>query len=380
MRYYVPVVGLLAVMGFAAEAGAAIGWAGNVWPLHNSNHVPTGPINVYAQVWKGGTTDGGGQGAGISAELRYTTNLAPVQTVAMSFQGDVGNNDEYTAQVPQSALVGASYVDVTVVFKDETDQTTFEVTGDQANNPPPLRYNVTNALPNDVAVTFTLCMSGTPTASPPCVIGSAGVIGTWGAGVPMTLVSGELYTVTVTFPGGSNPSFEYKYKREGCTDWECCGNRSVNLPTDGTTAVVLPPDSYNYAPIACGLGATLSEDKEVCFQVCMDGISGAPPCLIGSGSQLTNWTTGVAMTEIGPGLYQACVTWPSGTPIPVNVEYKFKKDGCSSWESVANRQITIDNATAAGQTLTNTWDNGAGVCTPVGTQKTSWGRLKILYR
>jgi hypothetical protein len=381
IRYYVPALAIAGLLGLASQSSAAVGWAGNVWPLNGASVTPTGNVTVYAQVWKGGVTDAGGQGADLAAELRYTTNIGSQVTVAMGYHGDVGSNDEYSGDVPQSALSGASYVDVTVVFTDLTDMSTFEVTGDQNGHAPPLRYNVVNVLPNDIAVKFTMCMSGTATSGPPCVIGSAAQIGTWGSGVPMTNVSGDLYETTVVFPAGSNPAFEYKYKSDACNNWEFVGNRLVTLPTDGTATVNLNADSFNNAPLGCNLGQTLSADKSVCFQVCMDvgGPQGTGLCVIGSPSQLTSWGAGVTMTEIGPSLFQACVTFPAGTPLQ-SIEYKFKKDGCSTWESVANRVLAIDNNTPAEQTITDSWENGTGACAAVGTHHSSWGELKLLYR
>jgi hypothetical protein len=252
LRYSLSAICLLAALGFAANAQAAIGWAGNVWPLHNSIQVPTGPVTVYAQVWKGGVTDSPGQGAGISAELFYKTNIDPTElSVAMTYNGDVGNNDEYKGDVPQTALAGAAWVEVRVVFTDQSDNTTSTGVNDQNGNPPPQRYNITNVLPNDVSVTFTLCMSGTPTVGAPCVIGGAAPIGNWSTGVPMANVSGEQWTVAVVFPAGSNPAFGYKYKANACNDWEGASDRPVTLPTDGTTAVSLAMDSYNNAPMGC---------------------------------------------------------------------------------------------------------------------------------
>jgi len=376
------VAALAIVACLTGNAAATIGWAGNVWPLHNSNHLPTGPIDVYAQVWKEFVTDSPGQGADISAVLYYTPEGGAQQSVAMSYQGDVGNNDEYTAAVPQAALLGVSYVDVTVIFTDDTDGTQFEVTGDQANNPPPIRYNITSALPNDVDVTFTLCMSGNPTTSEPCVIGSAPEIGSWGTGVVMNPEGShpDLFTVTVTFAAGSNPSFEYKYQRDGCTDWEFIGNRMVTLPTDGTNAVMLDVDSWNDSPLGCDLGDVLAEPKVVCFRVCMDGVSyNGNTCVIGSTSELGSWSAGVVMGLIGADLYEACITFPAGLPVQT-VEYKFQKDDCSTWESVGNRSILIDNASPAMQTVSHTWDDGPGACQPVSVESSSWGRTKGLYR
>ena len=380
VRYYVPVLALLGVLVLCSQASASLGWAGNVYPNNGASVVPTGSVTVYAQTYKGGATDSPGQGADISAELRYTSNIAGQVIVPMSFQGDVGNNDEYKADIPQSALAGAAYVDVTVIFTDLTDNTTFEVTGDQNGHAPPIRYNVTNVLPNDVAVKFTMCMSGTGTSGPPCVIGSAAQIGTWGSGVSMSNVSGDLWNVTVVFPAGSNPAFEYKYKADACNNWEFVGNRAVTLPTDGSATVNLNADSFNNAPIGCNLGSTLAADKNVCFQVCLPpgGTTGAV-CVIGGPSQLTAWSTGVPMTQLAPNLYQACVTFPAGTAFQ-NVEYKFKKDDCGTWESVGNRSVNLDNSTPSEQTLTSSFDDTGAACAAVGVRRATWGKLKLIYR
>jgi hypothetical protein len=111
----------------------------------------------------------------------------------------------------------------------------------------------------------------------------------------------------------------------------------------------------------------------------MAGVTAPPVCVIGSGSQLSNWTTGVPMTLVGTDLYEACVTYLAGTPIQ-NVEYKFKKDDCATWESVDNHTLTIDNGSPATQTITSTWDNGPASCSPVFTHPGTWGQLKAIYR
>jgi len=373
---------LVAVACLSGSAFAAIDWAGNVYPLDGSAHLPTGPITTYAQVYKAGVTDPMGQGADLSAILYYTPEGGTQQSVAMTYLGDVGNNDEYTADIPQAALLGVAYVDVTVVFHDASDGSDFEVLGDQNGTPPPLRYNVTSALPNDVDVTFTMCMSGTPTAGDPCVIGSAPEIGSWVTGVNMVPEGSdpELWTVTVTFAAGSNPNFEYKYKADACATWEFVGNRLVSLPTDGTTTVVLGVDSFNNAPIGCGLGTTLDAPKEVCFQVCLESVMWTGgTCVIGSTAELTNWTTGVAMTEISPSLFEVCVTWPAGTPIQT-VEYKFKKDDCGTWEGVPNRTVDLNNDSPATQTIFHTFDDTPGTCGVVSVEPSSWGHVKGMYR
>ena len=372
---------LLLALG-AGNAAAAIGWAGNVWPNSGAIVVPTGPVDVYAQVWKGGVTDAGGQGAGIEAFCDLSADGGAITTVPVPYFGDVGSNDEYKLQIPQAMLMGASYVDVHIKFHDLTDDTWYTDVKDQANNSPPQRYNVTNVLPVDVNVTFKLCMSGEPTAGDPCVIGSAPEIGTWGTGVTMTSLGGDLYQVVVTFLAGHNPYFEYKFKKDGCNTWEGAANRPVMLPTDGTTSVVLGIDSWNNLPIGCGVGEVLIGDRTVCLQVCLDGVDNTGGvCAIGSVAQLSNWGAGVPAVQVGPGLYQTCIVFPAGMAIPVTVEYKFKKDDCGTWESVGNRTFVISNAAPSEQTLMSNWDdNTNGACTPVGNEDADWGSVKAMYR
>lgn len=371
----------LLTFAMVGSASAVVGWAGNVWPNHGHNVTPTGDLNVYAQVWKGGVTDAPGQGADIQAVLYYSTEVAMGQSVVMGYQGDVGSNDEYVGVIPQAHLLGASTITVDIVFTDLTDMMDTPASGDQAGNFPPFVYNVVDVLPVDVDVTFTICMSGEPFTGGPCVVGSAPEINSWGAGVVMNSLGGDLFEVTVTFAAGGNPSFEYKYQKDGCSSWEGAPNRLVTLPTDGTNAVTLDIDSWNNLPLGCGLGNNLTEDKTVCFQVCLDGVDTVGGvCVVGNVPELDSWGTGVPAVMVGPGLYQACVVFPAGSPYPINLEYKFKKDGCATWESVGNRFFTVDDMVAPLTTLTHTWDDGAGQCDPVGNEDASFSTLKTMFR
>ena len=357
----------------AGNALAVIDWAGNVWPADTANVVPTGSVDVYAQVFKAGVTDGAGQGADLSGVLNYTTDIAPQASVPMTYNTDVGNNDEYTAQVPQAALLGATWVNVEIVFTDATDASTFAI--------PIVGYNVVDVLPNDVTVSFTMCLGVDTSAGDVCVIGSAAEIGAWGTGVTMTDGGGGLYTVDVVFAAGANPSFEYKYQKDGCSAWESVPNRLVTLPTDGTANVVLDPDGWDNQPVGCGLGDVLAEDKTVCFQICLSevGTTGMV-CAVGNIPELDNWGTGILAVDVAADLYQACIVLSAGSPMPINIEYKFKKDGCETWESVGNRLLTVDNSSPAAQTLTHNWDDGPGACAPVAVENAAWGTLKGMYR
>lgn len=381
MRKLFTLAAVVVLACFAGNALAVIGWAGNVWPNNGAIVVPTAPVNVYVQVWKSGVTDLPGQGADIMVQMSVYNNIGGTDNVVFAYQGDVGSNDEYTGQVAQALLVGASSVTVDFVVTDLSDGSTYGPINDQAGNTAPLTYNVTNVLPNDVAVTFTLCMSGEVTAGAPCVIGSAAEIGTWGTGVSMTSLGGDLWEVTVPFLAGGNPYFEYKYKKDGCTNWEGVANRAVTLPTDGSTALSLAADSWNNLPLGCGLGNVLEQDKVVCIQVCLADVpTTGGVCVTGGLAELTNWGNGKPMVLIGDNLYQACLVFAAGAPIPMTFEFKFRKDGCETWESVANRVFTVDNSLPVETTVTYSWDDGPGVCGPVDTQDTNWGSLKSLFR
>jgi hypothetical protein len=371
----------LATFAFAGAAQAEIGWAGNAYPNHDATVTPTQDQFVVAQVWKEGVTDQEGQGADIGATLLYTLDGGVEMAVVMAYNTDIGANDEYIGYIPQADLAGASFVDVTVVFDDLADGTQFEITGDQNGNPPPLRYHIVEVTPVDVDVTFTMCMSGEPFEGPPCVIGNHPAIGEWGAGIMMNQIGDELFEVTVTFPAGSNPAIEYKYKKDVCNVWEDVGNRMFSLPTDGATSVVLDPDSWNNLPIGCGLGNTLDHMVEVCFQVCIEGVDNTGGvCVTGNLAELSGWGDGIAMTEIADDLYQACLYFEPGQPIPLEIQYKYKKDDCQTWESVDNRIFVLDNTAADEVTLNHAWDDGDSVCETVATEQESWSSVKGLFR
>ncbi|HPF71196.1 MAG TPA: carbohydrate-binding module family 20 domain-containing protein [Candidatus Krumholzibacteria bacterium] len=381
MKKLVTLATVALLVATAGTAFGAIGWAGNVWPNNGAAVTPIAPVDVYAQVWEGGVTDAAGQGANISATMSLVNDLGATMDIAMGYHGDVGNNDEYSAQIPTSMLVGAAWVQSSIVFHDEDEMLDYGPITDQAGNAAPQQYNVVNVTPVDIDVTFSVCLSGAATAGDVCVIGSAAPIGTWGAGVNLTNTSGDLWEGVVTFPAGSNPAFEYKFKKDGCATWESVGNRAVTLPTDGTASVVLDLQSWDNLPLGCGVGQTLAEDKVVCFQVCVapEGTNGGV-CVTGGLPELTGWGDGLAMTNLSGDLWQACLVFPAGTAIPLNFEYKFKKDACGTWESVGNRAFTVDNGIGAETTLTFGWNDGENVCAPVDSQESSWGSVKGMYR
>lgn len=242
-------------------------------------------------------------------------------------------------------------------------------------------------IPNDVTVSFTVCLEGTgdgTSSGAVCVIGNAAAIGSWGTGVDMTNTEGNLWQVDVVFPSGTDAAVEYKYKKDACSDWEGSGNRMITLPTDGSTTMVLDADSYNQVtPIGCGLAETLATEHTVCFQVCLDGVEHTgSSCVIGNVAALGSFGTGLELTQIGPNLFQRCVTFPAGTSLPI--EYKFQVDDCATWESLsedpfANRVLDLTEASPSPMTVPSVWNNGEGSCDAVPAVDTSWGVMKARF-
>lgn len=241
-------------------------------------------------------------------------------------------------------------------------------------------------IPDDMAVTFTLCTEGSPTDGAVCVTGSNDPLTNWETGVELEKVDDQLWRVTIVFPKGTDAQVRYKYRKNGCKDWESDPDRSVTLPTDGTTKFELPPDSFDrVSPIGCGLSSQLESEVIVCFQLCMAGEESAGGmCVIGNIRELGAWDVGVPLDKVGDDLLQACIVFPKGTVVPLDVQYKFQKDECRTWETLQedpflNRQARIDRESPPVRTLTSTWNDGRGTCDNVPLTDESWGTLKSRY-
>ncbi|HKK73255.1 MAG TPA: carbohydrate-binding module family 20 domain-containing protein [Candidatus Krumholzibacteria bacterium] len=246
-----------------------------------------------------------------------------------------------------------------------------------------------DTIPNDVTATFTVCLEGAGgSVGDVCITGGADVLTNWGSGVTMTNVEGDLYTVDVIFPAGTAATVEYKYRREDCVDWENDPNRSITLPTDGTATVEQEPESFNrFTPIGCGLSGATTEDKTVCFQICLDGVAyTGDSCVIGNIDALGSWETGLVLEQVGVDVWQTCVTFPAGTGVPLDIQYKFQIDDCTFWETIdedpfTNRTLELTADSPAVQTVDSVWENGDGFCGgPVDTDDESWGTVKSRYR
>jgi hypothetical protein len=242
-------------------------------------------------------------------------------------------------------------------------------------------------VPNDVTATFIVCLEGTGTTGDVCITGNNTALTDWGNGVTMTNTEGDIWTVDVVFPAGTPAAVEYKYRRNACEDWENDPNRQLTLPTDGTDAITVDPESFNrVAPIGCGFSAPLDQDVTVCFQVCLEGVAYmGDNCVIGNIPALGEWGTGLTMRQVGPDLFQRCLTFPAGTLVPMEIQYKFQKDNCTEWESVGggpfdNRMLTLTASSPVAQTIRSPWSDGPSTCTAVANDQQSWSTLKSNFR
>ncbi len=250
-RVLIALASCVFVLSLATASYGEIGWAGNIWPVHGNTVADNADVNVYFQIWKDGVTGDTGQGAGISATLYYGPQTGPYTPVEMTFNTDVGNNDEYIAAIPSSALSGNSEIWFYCEAYDSTDASTYSGAKDQNGNDPPFKLNITEVLDQDVTVWFTLCFP--PDVDPGgdvCITGDHAELTNWGDGVVMSQPcpesSPKFFQVSVTFAAGSNPYVEYKYRKDNCGTWESTGNHTINIDDSNSTYIIPNIDHWEY--------------------------------------------------------------------------------------------------------------------------------------
>ncbi len=253
---------MLVALG-ASTAQAAIGWAGQIWPTSGQVYLPTANIGVYVQVWKGGCTDVAGPCADIEAWLFYKRASEGTYTqVPMTFNVDIGANDEWTATIPAGALNGGEDQLFYVEIRDISDDTWYTGITDQGGNNPPFTLHIQPGTSQDVAVTFRVDMN----CVNPALFGG-GVYFTgdffgWGQCNPFGAMSdGDadgIWEGTFTFPGGSNTALQYKFQRNDGVNcnWECGGNRTAIIddssPTQTLDLQVYCCETWGPAEISTG--------------------------------------------------------------------------------------------------------------------------------
>jgi hypothetical protein len=257
------------LVAFIGTSHAAIGWAGQIWPVHDHTVTEGGDVDVYVQIWKDGYTSNPGRGDSISATLYYGPNGGPYSSVAMSYNTDKGNNDEYVGYIPSTAIEGQAEIWFYCDVYDSTDASTYTGAQDQNSNDPPFKLNITPALNQNVMVYFIMCMPPEghdlydPDPGDVCITGDHAEITNWGSGVqmyrPCEEYSPQFYEVGVQFLAGGNPIVQYKYRHHDCVDWEAGGNHQVTIDDTQSTFIIPWVDHFSYyegddCPI-CGVGA-----------------------------------------------------------------------------------------------------------------------------
>jgi len=92
------------------EPPSSIDWVGLMYPrggvahaINENNFAPAG-FDVFVQVYEAGVTPGPGQGAGIECYLHWGRYGQSWTDLPMTYNTDVGNNDEYRATIPKATL------------------------------------------------------------------------------------------------------------------------------------------------------------------------------------------------------------------------------------------------------------------------------------
>ena len=78
-------------------------------------------------------------------------------------------------------------------------------------------------------------------------------------------------------------------------------------------------------------------------------------------------------------LFTWAIAFPVGMEVPRTIEYLFKKDGCSTWESIPVRSFVIDNGSPTNQIFASAWNNGSWQCSTVPVDSRTWSTVKLLY-
>ena len=252
MNRFASIVAALLLVVLASTAMGAIGWAGNIWPVNGTPYTTNDNIGVYVQVWKDGCTGAGGPCADIEAYLYYKCDTdVDFTEVPMVYNVPVGNNDEFTATIPQGH--GCSTVEFYVKVVDTTDSE--EVyPQDQNGNPPNFFLPITEVTAQDVQVTFQLCIPE-GSAGDVCVTGSAAELSGWSQpgilmGQPCPGVSPNLYQITITFAAGSNPYVQYKYQKDDCATWDSDPNHQFTIDDSGPSQT-LAQDAWAWGVADC---------------------------------------------------------------------------------------------------------------------------------
>lgn len=182
-------------------------------------------FTVYAQTYEAGVTPGTGQGADITAEIGYSTsNIAPDGTwtwiAATHNPTEVGNNDEYQANIASGLAAGTYYY-----------ASRFQKAGSSE-----YVYGGTNGSPWSTSGVLTVNALGTPTATAGTNVLQQTFTANWDAAAGAT--SYELDVATDINFSGTNTLVGWSFPVSGTTvtpDVSTAVNSAYTITTNGGT-------------------------------------------------------------------------------------------------------------------------------------------------
>ncbi|HUV37853.1 MAG TPA: hypothetical protein VMX58_13030 [Patescibacteria group bacterium] len=163
--------------------------------------------------------------------------------------------------------------------------------------------------------------------------------------------------------------------------------------TDASTYAGCQDQSNNDPPFQIFITPVLNQDVLVYFRICLppEGHPEYDPdpgdvCVTGDAVPLSEWGVGVLMarpcSEYSPLYYEVGVLFPAGSNPAI--QYKYRKNGCSVWESVGNRMATIDDSSSSYLIpWVDHWNNYEGddcLLCGVATKSATWGEIKRIYQ
>lgn len=192
----------------------------------------------------------------------------------------------------------------------------------------------------------------------------------------------DVWEFSAVIPAGN---YQCKVVLNNNWDQNTAPGGNYSFTSDGINPVNFQYDMSNNTTTISTQVVT-QQDVTVTFTVCLpDSVTTTGGvCVIGSHSAIGGWGTGVDMMQpcavASPGLWTVNVMFPAGSD-PF-VEYKYKKDGCATWENTGNHSFSIDDSAPAQLLPVDGWEYITPMCpdcsSPV--EDSSWGQIKGLYR
>jgi hypothetical protein len=256
----------------------SIGWANTQYPL-TGTICPSGSFDVYGQIYASGLTEAGGAGAGIVAQLGYSTSNTDPSTwtnwVNTSFNTQSGNNDEFKGTLSGMAA-GTYYYAFRYSLGTGCSYTYGGTGGVWSNNSGTLTVNANHGITLSSAVATTtqsVCKNSGITTITYAL--SGGATGANVSGLP-TGVSASVSGTTLTISGTPSVTGSFSYSIS------TTGNSCTIATASGSIAVA---DIINWANLQSPASGTIcsSGTFNVYGQVYQPGVTEAA----GQGSGIT---------------------------------------------------------------------------------------------